>query len=158
SAGVRTELESTLFAATGLQAANRSPVVVPESSRCPRALQRCMRRAGTARRRPCETTCRRLKHGPRRRGRVARSRRRCLLDSYCATTHDDVMAHALKLEELARRAGVSPRTVRYYIQRGLLPAPDFKGPDTAYGERHLLGLRIIRKLQVAYWPLDAIAA
>src|SRR4051794_39849484 len=67
------------------------------------------------------------------------------------------MAHALKLEELATRAGVSPRTVRYYIQRGLLPAPDFKGPDTAYGEKHLLGLRAIRKLQDAYWPLDAIA-
>lgn len=67
------------------------------------------------------------------------------------------MAHALKLEELANRAGVSPRTVRYYIQRGLLPAPDFKGPDTAYGEKHLLGLRAIRKLQDAYWPLDAIA-
>jgi DNA-binding transcriptional MerR regulator len=68
------------------------------------------------------------------------------------------MAHALKLEELANRAGVSPRTVRYYIQRGLLPAPDFKGPDTAYGEKHLLGLRAIRKLQDAYWPLDAIAS
>jgi DNA-binding transcriptional MerR regulator len=67
------------------------------------------------------------------------------------------MAHALKLEELATRAGVSPRTVRYYIQRGLLPAPDFKGPDTAYGDKHLLGLRVIRKLQDAYWPLDAIA-
>ncbi|MGZ3476532.1 MAG: MerR family transcriptional regulator [Polyangiales bacterium] len=68
------------------------------------------------------------------------------------------MAHALKLDELATRAGVSPRTVRYYIQRGLLPAPDFKGPDTAYGEKHLLGLRVIRKLQDAYWPLDAIAS
>jgi len=67
------------------------------------------------------------------------------------------MADALKLDELASRAGVSPRTVRYYIQRGLLPAPDFKGPDTAYSHKHLLGLRVIRKLQDAYWPLDAIA-
>lgn len=71
------------------------------------------------------------------------------------------MAHesrSLKLEELARRAGVSPRTVRYYIQRGLLPAPEFKGADTSYTEAHLLGLRAIRKLQDAYWPLDAIAS
>src|SRR5687767_15979968 len=29
---------------------------------------------------------------------------------------------ALKLDELAERAGVAPRTVRYYVQRGLLPA------------------------------------
>lgn len=67
------------------------------------------------------------------------------------------MPTALKLDELAHRAGVSPRTIRYYIQRGLLPAPDFRGPDTAYGEHHLLALRAIRKLQDAFWPLEAIA-
>lgn len=61
-----------------------------------------------------------------------------------------------KLEEVAKAAGVSPRTVRYYIQRGLLPQPSFRGPDTAYGEEHLVRLRAIRRLQDAYWPLDAI--
>lgn len=63
-----------------------------------------------------------------------------------------------KLDELAERAGVSPRTVRYYIQRGLLTAPAFRGPDTAYGPEHLAGLRAIKRLQDAYWPLDAIAS
>lgn len=63
----------------------------------------------------------------------------------------------LKLDELAERAGVTPRTVRYYIQRGLLPAPAFRGADTAYGEQHLDAIRAIKKLQEAYWPLDAIA-
>lgn len=63
----------------------------------------------------------------------------------------------LKLDELAERAGVSPRTVRYYIQRGLLTAPAFRGADTVYGEEHLMALRAIKKLQEAYWPLDAIA-
>lgn len=63
----------------------------------------------------------------------------------------------LKLDELAERAGVSPRTVRYYIQRGLLTAPPFRGADTAYGEEHLSALKAIKKLQEAYWPLDAIA-
>lgn len=63
----------------------------------------------------------------------------------------------LKLEELARRSGVTPRTIRYYIQRGLLPAPAFRGADTAYGEEHLDAIRAIKKLQEAYWPLDAIA-
>lgn len=61
-----------------------------------------------------------------------------------------------KLTELAEAAGVSPRTVRYYVQRGLLPAPPFKGPDTVYGEEHLLRLKAIRALQARFLPLDAI--
>ncbi|KFA92012.1 helix-turn-helix domain-containing protein [Archangium violaceum] len=61
-----------------------------------------------------------------------------------------------KLTELAEAAGVSPRTVRYYVQRGLLPAPPFKGPDTVYGEDHLVRLKAIRVLQARFLPLDAI--
>src|SRR5688572_1976162 len=61
-----------------------------------------------------------------------------------------------KLSELAEAAGVSPRTVRYYVQRGLLSAPPFKGPDTVYGEEHLLRLKAIRVLQARFLPLDAI--
>ncbi len=61
-----------------------------------------------------------------------------------------------KLDELAERAGVSARTVRYYVQRGLVPAPEFRGPDTAYGEEHLARLRAIRALQERHMPLDAI--
>jgi DNA-binding transcriptional MerR regulator len=61
-----------------------------------------------------------------------------------------------KLAELAAAAGVSPRTVRYYVQRGLIPAPPFKGPDTVYGEDHLRRLKAIRVLQARFMPLDAI--
>src|SRR5690242_21283135 len=61
-----------------------------------------------------------------------------------------------KLTELAEAAGVSPRTVRYYVQRGLLPAPPFKGPDTVYGEDQLVRLKAIRVLQARFLPLDAI--
>jgi len=61
-----------------------------------------------------------------------------------------------KLAELAAAAGVTPRTVRYYVQRGLLPAPPFKGPDTVYGEEHLRRLKAIRVLQARFLPLDAI--
>lgn len=61
-----------------------------------------------------------------------------------------------KLEELAERAGVSARTVRYYVQRGLLPAPQFRGRDTAYGLAHLTRLKAIRALQKRFLPLDAI--
>lgn len=63
-----------------------------------------------------------------------------------------------KLDELAQRAGVSPRTVRYYVQRGLVPAPEFRGPDTAYTDEHLARLRAIRALQDRHLPLDAIEA
>lgn len=63
-----------------------------------------------------------------------------------------------KLAELAQEAGVSPRTVRYYVQRGLLPAPPFRGPDTVYGEEHLVRLKAIRVLQARFLPLDAIQA
>ncbi len=66
------------------------------------------------------------------------------------------MTRTFKLEELAAAAGVSPRTVRYYVQRGLLPAPDFRGKDTAYSEAHLLRLQAIKRLQAAHLPLDEI--
>lgn len=62
-----------------------------------------------------------------------------------------------KLDELARATGMSARTVRYYVQRGLLPAAAFRGKDTAYGHEHLVRLRAIRKLQEGFFPLDAIA-
>ena len=61
-----------------------------------------------------------------------------------------------KLAQLAGRAGLAPRTVRYYVQRGLLPAPVFRGADTTYNEEHLLRLKAIRRLQERFLPLDAI--
>ena len=71
---------------------------------------------------------------------------------------DEQRRTRFKLDELAEQAGVSPRTVRYYVQRGLLAAPEFRGPDTAYGAEHLLRLRAIRALQERHMPLDAIEA
>jgi DNA-binding transcriptional MerR regulator len=63
-----------------------------------------------------------------------------------------------RLDELALEAGVSPRTVRYYVQRGLLPAPEFRGKDTVYGRDHLLRLRAVKQLQGRHLPLDEIQA
>src|SRR5688572_7444820 len=63
-----------------------------------------------------------------------------------------------KLDELAKAAGVSARTVRYYVQRGLLPAPAFRGRDTVYTGEHLVRLRGIKFLQERFLPLDAIQA
>lgn len=69
---------------------------------------------------------------------------------------NEMPEYTWKLEELARQAGVSARTVRYYVQRGLLPAPVFRGRDTVYSSAHLLRLKVIRQLQERFLPLDAI--
>src|SRR5262245_19183698 len=63
----------------------------------------------------------------------------------------------LTLAELADRAGVSERTIRYYIQFGLLPAPEGAGPKSRYRRNHLGRLRLIRMLQDRHLPLSAIA-
>lgn len=68
------------------------------------------------------------------------------------------MSEGWKLDDLAARSGFSVRTLRYYLSRGLLPAPPFRGPETTYDETYLLRLQAIRALSAAHEPLDAIAA
>ena len=60
------------------------------------------------------------------------------------------------LTELCRAAGVTQRTVRYYIQQGLLEPPDSRGPKAHYGEGHLQRLRLIKRLQRRHLPLSEI--
>lgn len=62
------------------------------------------------------------------------------------------------VEDLAERGGVSRRTVRYYIQRGLLPPPHGLGRGKHYTEAHLAMLVRIKELQEAAVPLETIAA
>ena len=59
--------------------------------------------------------------------------------------------------ELARLGGVSRRTVRYYVQRGLLPTPTGTGRGDHYTQRHLDSLIQIRLLQDGGVPLADIA-
>lgn len=58
--------------------------------------------------------------------------------------------------ELADLAGVTPRTIRYYISIGLLPAPAQVGPRSTYGRGVLQRLRLIRRLQEDHLPLGEI--
>jgi DNA-binding transcriptional MerR regulator len=60
------------------------------------------------------------------------------------------------ISELADIGGVTPRTVRYYISIGLLPAPGQVGPRTTYGSAILQRLRLIRRLQEDHLPLGEI--
>jgi Ca-activated chloride channel family protein len=62
----------------------------------------------------------------------------------------------LDLAELASAAGVTPRTVRYYVQQGLLPSPGTRGPGTKYDRALLEKLQLIRLLQREHWPLSKI--
>jgi len=60
------------------------------------------------------------------------------------------------IEELATKAGVSRRTVRYYVQRGLLPAPYGLGRGRHYGEEHLAALLQAKMLQERGVDLEGI--
>lgn len=51
------------------------------------------------------------------------------------------------IAELAALGGVSRRTVRYYVQRGLLPAPSGTGRGKHYGDEHLERLIQVRRWQ-----------
>ncbi len=59
------------------------------------------------------------------------------------------------LNDLCQQSGVTARTVRYYVQQGLLPSPGL-GAGARYGEGHLARLRLIRRLQAEHLPLAEI--
>jgi len=62
------------------------------------------------------------------------------------------------IEELAELGGVTRRTVRYYVQRGLLPTPLGTGRGPHYTLAHLERLIHIRQLQETGVPLTEVAA
>jgi DNA-binding transcriptional MerR regulator len=60
------------------------------------------------------------------------------------------------IAELAQLGGVSRRTVRYYVQEGLLPAPFGVGRGQHYGTAHLERLLEVKRLQQIGRALDEI--
>jgi DNA-binding transcriptional MerR regulator len=58
--------------------------------------------------------------------------------------------------DLADLGGVSRRTVRYYVQEGLLPAPHGIGRGNHYGPEHLNQLLKVKSLQEAGRTLDQV--
>ncbi len=74
-----------------------------------------------------------------------------------ASDRDHGEGPSYSIGELAELGGVSRRTVRYYVQRGLLEAPTGVGRGRHYRQRHLDTLIRIRKLQEAGRPLAEIA-
>jgi DNA-binding transcriptional MerR regulator len=62
------------------------------------------------------------------------------------------------IRELAELGGVSRRTVRYYVQEGLLPAPLGVGRGRHYGPAHLEQLLRVKALQEEGRSLTEIRA
>ena len=58
--------------------------------------------------------------------------------------------------ELAELGGVTRRTVRFYVQEGLIPAPFGIGRGNHYGPEHLGRLLEVKSLQEAGQTLDEI--
>ena len=61
-----------------------------------------------------------------------------------------------KVSELAEKAGVTKRTIHYYISKGLLLPPNGNGVNSVYNDKHLERLILIKKLQSEYMPLNKI--
>ena len=57
---------------------------------------------------------------------------------------------------LGALCNVSERTVRYYVEEGLLPAPSGRGRGANFEESHLTRLRLIRAMQQAGNDLETI--
>jgi len=60
------------------------------------------------------------------------------------------------IEELAALGGVTRRTVRYYVQQDLLPAPLGVGRGRHYGPQHLARLQAVKALQEQGLSLDEV--
>ncbi|MEU0086134.1 MerR family transcriptional regulator [Streptomyces sp. NPDC006274] len=61
------------------------------------------------------------------------------------------------MEELAKEAGITVRTLRFYRERGLIPPPRREGRIAWYDEHHLARLRTIAALLERGHTLNGIA-
>ena len=63
----------------------------------------------------------------------------------------------LNLQQLSEQSEVPGRTIRFYIQKGLIPGPEGEKRGAFYTEGHLAELLRIRQWQDTGLSLDAIA-
>jgi DNA-binding transcriptional MerR regulator len=63
----------------------------------------------------------------------------------------------MTLAEIAEASGLAPRTIRFYIARGLVNGPVKGGPSAAYTAEHVARLERIKRLQAAGHTLSDIA-
>jgi DNA-binding transcriptional MerR regulator len=68
----------------------------------------------------------------------------------------DTRPDSYSIDELSTLAGVTPRTVRYYISQGLLERPEGEKRGSHYLPRHLEQLLLIRRWTDAGLSLERI--
>ena len=61
-----------------------------------------------------------------------------------------------KVSELANKAGVTKRTIHYYISKGLLLPPEGSGVNSIYTDEHLNRILLIKKHKAEFMPLNKI--
>jgi DNA-binding transcriptional MerR regulator len=66
------------------------------------------------------------------------------------------MTEELTLQDLVTRSGMNLRTIRYYMQEGILQGPDTRGKYAHYSQLHLDRLELIQRLKNMYLPLQEI--
>jgi DNA-binding transcriptional MerR regulator len=66
------------------------------------------------------------------------------------------MSHTYLLSELCALVDLPVRTVRYYVQQGLVDRPEGETRAARYGERQLEQLRLIKKWTTAGLSLDRV--
>ena len=71
---------------------------------------------------------------------------------------DTAASRRFSIDELATLAGVTPRTVRYYVAEGLLDRPEGEKRGAHYLQRHLEQLLRIRRLSEQGASLERIRA
>jgi len=66
------------------------------------------------------------------------------------------MTDDLTIDDLCAETGYTRRTIRYYLQRELIPPPEGGGRRRIYHRNHLLRLLAIKALQGRRYPLEEI--
>jgi len=62
----------------------------------------------------------------------------------------------MRIGELASRSGVTVRTIRYYIEEGLMPEPRLRGKYGEFDESYLQRIRLIQRLKEERLSIPAI--
>ena len=66
------------------------------------------------------------------------------------------MSHSFTLDDLCALVDLPRRTVRYYVQLGLVPRPEGETRAARYGEAHLAALLRIKQLSASGVSLERI--
>lgn len=88
------------------------------------------------------------------------------MDEHHPTPNETVVHHSkaqpghgsrFSLSDLARASGVPERTIRFYIQQGLVPRPEGSKRGSYYEAKHLEALLTTARLVASGLSLSAVA-